>query len=244
MSALAPLPTRKAEDWRYADLAALEKLWPLAEAEAVVVGAGGHHARAIVQTGGGITRLALTLEAGASAVLHVLNAGGAYGRVELDVTLHEGADFTLGAVQIAGSGETAEIIATVRHMEGKATSRQVVRQAAGGTGTVTCLGKVYVAKGADGTDGEQSVRAMLLDRTATANARPELEIHADDVKCAHGCAIGELDANGLFYMAARGIAPETAKALMLQGFIAEALEGAEEEDHLRALAQQALEAVL
>jgi Fe-S cluster assembly protein SufD len=59
-----------------------------------------------------------------------------------------------------------------------------------------------------GTDAEQSVRAMLLDRTATANARPELEIYADDVKCAHGCAVGELDAMGLFYMASRGIAPE------------------------------------
>jgi Fe-S cluster assembly protein SufD len=71
---------------------------------------------------------------------------------------------------------------------------------------VNYLGKVLVEKGADGTDGSQSVRAMLLDRTATANAKPELEIHADDVKCAHGCAVGELDANALFYMAQRGLA--------------------------------------
>jgi kynureninase len=105
------------------------------------------------------------------------------------------------------------------------------------------LGKVYVAKGADGTDGEQSIRAMLLDRSAQANARPELEIHADDVKCAHGCAIGELDANGLFYLASRGIAPPQAKALMLQAFIAEALD-AEDEDHLRSQALAALEKVL
>ena len=115
---------------------------------------------------------------------------------------------------------------------------------AGGTATATVLGKVYVAKGADGTDGQQSMRAMLLDRSATANARPELEIHADDVQCAHGCAIGELDANGLFYLAARGIPPQEAKALMLQAFIAEGFAGAAEEDHLRATAQAALEAML
>jgi Fe-S cluster assembly protein SufD len=66
---------------------------------------------------------------------------------------------------------------------------------------------VVVDRGAIGTDGEQSIRAMLLDRTATANARPELEIYADDVKCAHGCAVGELDAQGLFYLESRGLPP-------------------------------------
>jgi Fe-S cluster assembly protein SufD len=60
---------------------------------------------------------------------------------------------------------------------------------------------------------------MLLDRTATANARPELEIYADDVKCAHGCAVGELDAQGLFYLQSRGLPPAEAKKLMLQAFI-------------------------
>ena len=56
--------------------------------------------------------------------------------------------------------------------------------------------------------------------TATANAKPELEIYADDVKCAHGATVGELDANALFYLASRGIAPAEAKALLLRGFIA------------------------
>jgi len=240
----ATLPTRKSEDWRYADLAALEKLWPLPEAEDLTVAAGGTYARAIVQTGGGVTQLRLTLEAGASAALHILNTGDAYGRVEVEAILHEGADLTLGAVQLASGQGTAEIVTTVRHMEPNATSRQMVRSVAGGMATASYLGKVYVAKGADGTDGEQSVRAMLLDRTAQANARPELEIHADDVKCAHGCAVGELDKNGLFYLAARGIEPARAKALMLQAFVAEAFDGAGDEDHLRSMAQAALEAML
>ena len=85
---------------------------------------------------------------------------------------------------------------------------------------------------------------MLLTRTATANARPELEIHADDVKCAHGCAVGELDANGLFYMAQRGLPPEAAKRLMLQAFLAEALTGSDQAEALTEQAITALEAML
>jgi Fe-S cluster assembly protein SufD len=115
-----------------------------------------------------------------------------------------------------------------------------VRSVAANKGVVNYLGKVLVEKGADGTDGSQSVRAMLLDRTATANAKPELEIHADDVKCAHGCAVGELDANALFYMAQRGLPPELAKQLMLQAFVAEAFVGAAEEESLLATALEAL----
>jgi Fe-S cluster assembly protein SufD len=95
--------------------------------------------------------------------------------VEIEATLHEGAGFTLGGVQIAGAAQTAEILATVRHIGANATSRQLIRSVAGSAGTASVLGKVYVAKGADGTDGEQSIRAMLLDRSAQANARPELK---------------------------------------------------------------------
>ena len=91
---------------------------------------------------------------------------------------------------------------------------------------------------------EQSIRAMLLDRTATANAKPELEIYADDVKCAHGCAVGELDAAGLFYLESRGLPPAEAKRLMLQAFIAEAFVGAAEEARLADLALASLEAML
>ena len=128
----------------------------------------------------------------------------------------------------------------VVHAAANAVSRQTVRSIAGDKGVVNYLGKVLVEKGADGTDGSQSVRAMLLDRTATANAKPELEIHADDVKCAHGCAVGELDANALFYMAQRGLPPELAKQLMLQAFVAEAFVGAEDEEALLEAALKAL----
>jgi Fe-S cluster assembly protein SufD len=241
---VASLPTRKSEEYRYANLDALARLWPLPEPEAVVVPAGGSFSRAIVQDSGGVTRLSVSLGKEAQGAVHVLNAGGDYGRVEIDVTLHEGADFTLGGAQLGSGTQTLEIVATVNHAEPKATSRQVVRSVLAEQATGTCLGKVAVARGADGTDAEQSIRAMLLDRTATANAKPELEIFADDVKCAHGCAVGELDANGLFYLQSRGLPPPEAKRLMLQAFVAEAFAGAEDEERLLARALAKLEAML
>ncbi len=233
---VAVLPTRKDEAFRYADLGALAKVWPLPAPERVIVPAGGKFTRAIVQGAGGVAQLTLSLGKGATAAVHVLNTGGDYGRVELDVTLHEGADFMLGGAQLGSGTQTLEIIATVTHAGPNATSKQIVRSVLAGEATGTCLGKVAVARGADGTDAEQSVRAMLLSRTATANAKPELEIFADDVKCAHGCAIGELDAQGLFYLESRGLSPEDAKKLMLQAFIAEAFSGAADEERLLALA--------
>ncbi len=225
----AVIPTRRDEAWRYSDIDALARAWPLPDAEHIVVPAGGNLARAIVQDSGSIHQLDIALGKGATAAIHVLNIGGDYGRVELNVTLHEGADFKLGAVQIGGGAQTLEIVTTVTHAEPGATSRQMVRSVLAGNATGTYLGKVAVARDAQKTDSEQSVKAMLLDRSATANAKPELEIYADDVKCAHGAAIGELDPMGLFYLQARGIAPADAKKLMLQAFVAGVFEGAPDE---------------
>ncbi len=238
-----PLPTRRDEAWRYADLDAVAKLWPLPEAEHIVVPAGGQWARSIVQADGGVHQIKMSLGKGAVASLYVLNIGGDYGRIELEVTLHEGADFTLGAAQIGGDKQTLEIVTTVTHAEPDATSRQTVRSVLCGHATGTYLGKVAVARGAQHTDSEQSVKAMLLDRTATANAKPELEIFADDVKCAHGCAIGELDATSLFYLESRGLPPAEARTLLLQAFVAGVFEGAEDAEALQALALEKLGAL-
>ena len=95
-----------------------------------------------------------------------------------------------------------------------------MRSVLGGKAMGSYLGKVAVARGAQQSDSVQSVKAMLLDRGATANAKPELEIYADDVKCAHGATVGELDKNQLFYAAARGLPiRRLAKALLLEGFV-------------------------
>lgn len=245
MSEALALPTRKDEAFRYSDLAALETLWPVPRRD-IHVAAGEQGASTVVIDGANDAAqdIVITLEDGAEYDLRLLNAGSAYGRIAVRVRLGKGAKFHLGAAQIAGGQQTAEIVTEVIHAEPDAVSSQVVRSVLAGKATGTYLGRVVVARGAIGTDGEQSIRAMLLDRTATANARPELEIFADDVKCAHGCAVGELDAQGLFYLQSRGLPPAEAKKLMLQAFIAEAFVGAADEEALTKVALQALEALL
>lgn len=245
MSEVLALPTRRDEDYRYSDLAALAGLWPVAPQE-IHVAAGETGALSIVAEAAGpaARELVITLDDGASFDLRVLNAGAAYGRIGVSVTMGRAARFHLGAAQLAGGDQTLEIVTQVTHAQPDARSTQVVRSVLGGHSTGTYLGRVAVARGAIGTDAGQSVRAMLLDRTATANARPELEIYADDVKCAHGCAVGELDAQGLFYLQSRGLPPAEAKKLMLQAFIAEAFVGAADEEALTQAALKALGALL
>ena len=241
---MTALPTRRDEAWRYSDINALVRLWPLPAAESIIVPARGNFVRTIIQNSSAIHQLNIAIGKGATAAIHVLNIGGDYGRVELNVTLHEGADFTLGGVQIGGGTQTLEIITTVTHAEPGATSRQVVRSILAGQATGSYLGKVAVARGAQHTDSVQSVKAMLLDRTATANAKPELEIYADDVKCAHGATVGELDQQAMFYLAARGLPPAEAKKLLLQAFIASVFEGAEGEAALTEAALAKLEVIV
>jgi Fe-S cluster assembly protein SufD len=244
MNALT-FPTRKAEAYRYSDLDALAGVWPVAR-EILSVAAGETASQAIVLTGAEATarHLVITLAAGATCDLRIMNAGSAFGRIAVEARLGAGAQFTLGAAQIGGGGQTLEIITEVAHDAPGAVSRQTIRSVLANQAIGTYLGKVAVARGANGTDAAQSVRAMLLDRTATANAKPELEIYADDVKCAHGCAVGELDAAALFYLASRGLPPATARKLMLQAFIAEAFVGAPEEAFLLEAALARLEAIV
>ena len=216
------LPTRRDEAFRYADIDALASVWSdLSPPQTIEIAAQQSLQQIWLPSGEDVQvrRVDLTLQAGASARIFALNTAARYGRIELDVTLHDAADFTFDAANIGGGSATLEIVTTVRHIEPSATSRQTVRSVLGGKATGSYLGKVAVSRGAEGTDSEQSVKAMLLDRGATANAKPELEIYADDVKCAHGATVGELDRNQLFYAAARGLDPASARALLLDGFV-------------------------
>jgi Fe-S cluster assembly protein SufD len=217
-------PTRKAEAYRYADLDALKSVWDsLPAAETIVVAAGESLQQVWIADGSpvAVRSVQVELAAGARLEIFALNTAPQYGRVELDVTCREGAHFALHAANIGGGRATQEIVTTVRHVEPNGTSRQTVRSVLAGKATGSYLGKVAVSRHAQKTDGEQSVKAMLLDRGATANCKPELEIYADDVKCAHGASVGELDPNQLFYALSRGLDPASAKALLLQGFVME-----------------------
>jgi Fe-S cluster assembly protein SufD len=218
----APFPTRADEAYRYADLEALKRVWSdLAEPQHILIAAQQKAQQSWLPLGAGVevTRARIEVQAGAEFSLFALNVASQYGRIELDVTMHEGARFTFNAANIGGEAATLEVVTTVRHVEPSAVSRQTVRSVLGGKATGSYIGKVEVARGAQQTDGEQSVKAMLLDRGATANCKPELEIYADDVKCAHGASVGELDKDQLFYAMSRGLDPPTAKALLLEGFV-------------------------
>lgn len=228
---MTALPTRRDEAWRYSDLAAVARAWPLAPATTLAIGAGESVTRTIVQDaadGVAVDAVDVTIAAGGSLTLHVLAMGGDFGRIAVDVTLGAGARFDLGGVILGRGDATREIVTTVRHAAPHGVSRQVIRSVLGDRATGSFLGKVAVARGAQKTDAVQSVKALLVSRTATANAKPELEIFADDVKCAHGATVGELDRDALFYMASRGIGPDEAQALLTEAFIADALGGAPE----------------
>ena len=218
----APFPTRKQEEWRYADLDALKPVWEqFAEPLTLTVGPGetleevwlpgGHDVQ--------VKRLSIALGEGARARLFVLNTAGVYGRVELEVSLEAEAEFELYAANIGGGQSTNEVVTHVKHVGVGGRSRQTVRSVLGHKAVGSYLGKVAVARGAQKTDAEQSIKAMLLDRGATANAKPELEIFADDVKCAHGASVGELDPAQMFYAQSRGLDPASARALLLEGFV-------------------------
>jgi Fe-S cluster assembly protein SufD len=228
MTAILPLPSKKDEAFRYSDIDALASVWPVAQ-ESIIVAKDSNHSLNIINIAPAddvfVRHINLTLEPGSRSTIHILNAGGRLGRIVLDVTLHQHSDFYLYVVQLGSGQQTVELITTVTHAEPDAMSNQQVRSILSGNATGSYLGKVAVVRDAQHTDSVQSVKAMLLDRTATANAKPELEIYADDVKCAHGATVGELDKNAMFYLAARGLPPEEAKKLLLQAFIASMFDG-------------------
>jgi Fe-S cluster assembly protein SufD len=243
---MTALPTRRDESWRYSDLDAVARVWPVAT-QHHVVGAGERLVRDIVIRGDDdavtIADHMVEIGPGGHAEFRVVAAGGRLGRVFIKVRLAEGAHFGLAGAIVGGGTSTQEIVTRVLHAEPNATSAQTVRAILAGRATGSYLGKVAVARDAQGSDGSQSVKAMLLERSATANLKPELEIYADDVKCAHGATVGELDAQALFYLASRGLPPVEAKALLLRAFVGGLFEG-DGADALTQAIDAALERVL
>ena len=243
----APFPTRKQEEWRYADLDALKPVWQqFAEPLTLTVGPGESFEKIWLPGDEAVQvrRVQIALEKGAKARLFLLNTAPEYGRTELEVSLAEDADFELYGANIGTGVSTNEIVTNVKHIGVGGRSRQTIRSVLNGKATGSYLGKVEVARGAQQTDAEQSVKAMLLDRGATANCKPELEIFADDVKCAHGASVGELDAMQLFYAESRGMDPASARALLVEGFVMGLWDRAKEPDAIAEAAREALRRVV
>ncbi|WP_325049067.1 SufD family Fe-S cluster assembly protein [Tsuneonella amylolytica] len=223
---LATLPTTRHEDWRYADGTALSALAPhsLDDWHKAVLAPGETRSKDLLLDAAhpGVHRVRLDVGAGARAEIFAVLSANEYTRLEVEVTLREGAHFELGGVTIGGRNAVREIVTRVNHAEPGGTSNQVVRSVHWGTATGNFLGRIGVARDAQRTDAGQSFKALLLERGASANTKPELEIFADDVKCAHGAAIGQMDEAARFYMASRGLSPEAAKALLVRAFVADA----------------------
>ena len=188
-------------------------------------------------------RIRLTLGEGARAELFVTNLGRDYTRVEVEVTLGRGAHFEFGGVTIGGGDAVREFVTTTVHAQPEATSNQTVRSVHWGTGTGNFLGEIKVARHAQKTDAAQDFKGLLLEAGASANAVPQLEIFADDVKCAHGATVGQLDESARYYMAARGLSPKQARRLLVQAFLGDAFVALEDEAEHARLLDAALEAL-
>ena len=185
----------------------------------------------VVKQGGVHTDYAWpALQQGASYVATALVMGCDSARIENEVLLcAPGAFAEVGGALLASGKQKLEGVTVLRHAAADGTSRQLWRLAADDRSTCSVAARVEVARGAQKTDGEQSLKGLLLDRSATVNLKPELEIFADDVKCAHGATVGELDKNALFYLASRGVPVEEAKALLTRAFVADAIDRIGEE---------------
>lgn len=153
-----------------------------------------------------------------------LNLSGRLARHEVRVTLAgEGASARLDGLFIADGRRHAGAHPRVAHMAPRTVSRTLYRGLADGRGRGVFDGRVRVAPGADDADARQSSRNLLLSAHAEIDAKPQLEIYTDAVRCGHGATVGRLDEDALFYLQSRGIAAREARRLLLQAFAGEAL---------------------
>ncbi len=242
------LPTKRDEAWRYADLTALARVWPLKDGPELICVPAGEAQLLLLEhlpmiDGVVVRDIHVELGAGARFALFIALTGAEYGRLSITAKLGAGAHFELGGAIVGQGSETLEIISRVIHAEPQATSNQTIRNVLSGHATGTYLGKVEVARHAQKTDASQSVKSLLLDRFATANAVPQLEIYADDVKCAHGATVGELDKAAEFYMASRGLDADSARRLLIRAFLGDAFVALEDADAAERLLERAVNAL-
>ncbi len=239
------LPTNRDEAWRYADIAAVDALGldALDSWHDVTVAAGETKRHCMIVGGDTpeLHRIRLDVGKGGRAELFVVIAGHDYTRVEVETELAEGAHFEFGGVTIGGGDAVREFVTRTTHDQPEATSSQVVRSVHWDHATGNFLGAIHVGRGGQRTDAAQDFKALVLEKGATANAKPELEIFADDVKCAHGAAIGQMDEMARYYMASRGLSPELAKTLLIRAFIADAFATMDDEDEAERLLAAALD---
>jgi len=170
--------------------------------------------------------------------------GGQLSRHDLAINIAgRGASATLNGVYVAGPGQHVDNHTRTDHRFGPASSRQEYRGILAGRARAVWNGKAIVHAGADGTDAEQANHNLLLTEQAEVDAKPELEIYADDVKCAHGTTVGHLDERALYYLRTRGIGRQRARRILTRAFAATVVDTAPIEA-LREVIGEAVEARL
>lgn len=162
---------------------------------------------------------------------YLLSEGAALSRNEVHLTLAgEGASCRLDGAYLQNGQQHCDITTAVTHAVPGTTSREVVKGALDGKARGVFQGKIVVAPDAQKTDGRMMNKTLLLSEKAEIDTKPELEIYADDVQCAHGATAGELDSDGLFYLRSRGIPENKARRMMIESFLADTWQEVEGEE--------------
>ena len=161
----------------------------------------------------------------------VLASGAGFSRNQAHVELQgPEAHVTLNAVNLLRGTQTGDNTFLIEHQAPRCTSSQTVRSVLDGQARGVFQGKVHVHQAAQKTDGYQLCNSLILSEGAEMDTKPELEIYADDVKCSHGATTGQVDEEALFYLRSRGIPAGVARALLIEGFLAETVEGVQNEN--------------
>jgi Fe-S cluster assembly protein SufD len=146
-----------------------------------------------------------------------------------------GAECTLNGLYLADGDRLVDNHTTIDHAEAHCPSHEIYKGIIGGKARAVFNGKIIVRQDAQKTDAKQTNRALLLSDDATINTKPQLEIFADDVKCTHGAAIGQLDEDALFYLRARGLTLQEARDMLIHAFAGDILDRVKIEPLRRAL---------
>jgi Fe-S cluster assembly protein SufD len=176
-----------------------------------IQGRNGNHAQT--------HRTAIRLDESGTLRYSGFDLGGRLVRNDLDVDIMgRDASAIIGGLYIAGDGQHIDNHVRIDHRVGPARSEQAYRGILGGRCRCVWNGKTIVQPGADGTDAEQSDHNLLLSERSEIDAKPELEIYADEVKCSHGTTVGQLDDAALFYLRSRGLDRQDAVRALTRAF--------------------------
>jgi Fe-S cluster assembly protein SufD len=155
---------------------------------------------------------------------HSISLGGSFVRNDIVVTLNgSGAECTLNGLYLAGGRTLVDNHTTIDHAQPHCSSRELYKGILGDHARAVFNGKIVVRPDAQKTDAKQTNKALLLSEDAQINTKPQLEIFANDVRCTHGAAVGQMDDEALFYLRARGLSEKDARRILIRAFAADVL---------------------